>query len=283
MKYLALDIGGTIIKSAIISMTNNDKVQIIERNNCQFDQNDPLRAIKNCIDHYSEKDYEAVAISATGIINQAGIVIGTNGKINNYLNLDLQTTISKYTRRPVSVINDVNAIAYNELCNEKHQLSLIIALGTGIGGALIYNDQVITGANGSFAEIGQMWVNHQRFEELASTKALVQLANNKYSLNVNNGIELFALKSNQQFHQCIDEWLNNLVLGIGNCVYAYNPQKIIIAGGISSQTKILLPQIKEKITKALATNYTDKLEIIMTEQKNDAGMIGAVMYMRREG
>ncbi len=281
MNFLAIDIGGTSIKSAIINEQKH-KIHLTHQQETKFNNEDPQSSIINTLNKYKHDKFVSVCVSATGVINNKGIVCETNNKINGYLGLNIEALIYDFYQCECTVINDVNAIAYYILANRiKMTNTLVIALGTGIGGAYISENNILTGSNGAFAEIGQIPIEDRTFEELASTKALVQLAQNKYNLNFKNGRELFSCYSeNPQIQECVSEWCSFIAKGIRVCLYVYNPQEIIIAGGISAQAPILIPIIQKELIAICPKHYTNNLKLSAVAAKNDAGMIGAFHYQK---
>ncbi len=283
MKILAIDIGGTSIKSgiAVVDETNNTIISL--KNSTNFNSENPSSSIFHCIEKYVYVDYDYVAVSATGVIDNNGVVISTNGKISNYLNLDIKTLVETLTLKPTVVVNDVTAIGYAELDGfSADSINFIIALGTGIGGCLMYKNNILEGANGAFAEIGQIKIGNNTFEELASTKALIKLANTKYQLAVNSGIDFFEnYSSNISYQLCLDEWIGYLAKGVEQILYCYNPQTLVIAGGISEQCELIIPLLNSKLIH-MQPPYINSLTITAASQKNDAGLYGAVQKLRRE-
>ncbi len=283
MKILTLDIGGTSIKSGLAFVDDKNSILLSEKRMTKFDPEDPSSSIKKSIEKYELSEFSYVAISATGVINNAGIVVSTNGKINNYLGLDIKQLAESITNCQTIVINDLTAIGYAQLDYlSSDDITLLLALGTGIGGCLIYKGEILEGAAGAFAEVGQLQIGDAKFEELASTKALVNLAQSKYNLKVSNGIEFFEKLDNEQNAQdCFDEWILALSKGVKQLLYCYNPNRILLAGGISEQAKIIIPELK-KCLNDTSSVYIDSLDIEAVIQKNDAGLIGAVKKLRRD-
>lgn len=282
MKILTIDIGGTSIKSGVALVTSCDTI-IDQIKSTTFDSDNPSASIIQCINKYDFKEYGYIAVSATGVIDSNGIVIATNGQINNYLNLDIKSLVTNLTGKETIVINDVTAIGYAELDNvPSDSINLVLALGTGIGGCLIYKNQILEGARGAFCEVGQLVINNQRFEQLASTKALIELAKTKYKLPVKSGIEFFEnYQTNMAYDMCFDEWIMYLAQGIEQLLYCYNPDTVIIAGGISEQSDLIIPKLTAKL-KHLKTPYIGSLVITTALHKNDAGMYGAVKKLRSQ-
>ncbi len=281
MRILAIDIGGTSIKTAIAEVSGAS-ISLSNRSNTLVDETNMELSINNSLNKYANNEFDAVAISATGIISD-GIVIATNGKIEKYEGLNIKALASHKFGKKVVVCNDVNAIGYAEKPNlAEEKVHLVIALGTGIGGSLIYKDKLLTGSTGAFAEIGQLKINENTFEEIASTKALVKLANDKYFLKVDNGIHFFEILSESEIaNKCFSEWLDNLALGIEQLLYVYNPNTVILAGAISNQCQLIIPELYKRLSP-LKPVYTNDLIIKSAKQYNDAGLLGAVQKLRSE-
>ncbi len=285
MRVLSVDIGGTQIKTSIVEFTNNNYEQTKVKHT-SFNDQLPINSLREAIEKYNG-DYEYIGISATGIIDDNGTVIATNGKIKNYCGLNLKQEAQKIIEleKPIEVINDVNAIA-NMMSDEEiiEDYTLVIALGTGIGGALLYKGELLTGANYSFAELGQMNILGKKFEELASTKALINLARNQYKLPVKNGIDFFELiKVNHATAlMCLEEWTGYLASGIETCLYLYNPREIYIGGGISNEFKFFKKILSSKLRDNVNPHYLKNLKIHPMESNNLSGMIGVAKYVRRK-
>ncbi len=281
MKILTIDIGGTSIKTAV-AIIDKTMIKLATRNTTMVDKTNVKSSLIRALNNYNNANFDYVAISATGIISD-GIVVATNGKLGNYELLNLEKLVFDEFQKQVVICNDVNAISYAEKPNlNSDEIHLIIALGTGIGGALIYKDKVLSGSTGAFAEIGQLKINGKTFEELASTNALVEIANKKYNLKIASGIEFFKLlESNHKAQICLEEWLDNLALGLEQLLYVYNPNTIILAGAVSMQHNLIIPGLQTRLS-SLNQVYVKNLTIKVAREFNDAGLIGAVEKLRSE-
>ncbi|WOO86525.1 ROK family protein [Mollicutes bacterium LVI A0039] len=282
MQVLAIDIGGTSIKSAIAHIDGSE-IFLTNKKSTPFDNQNPSASITEAVHKYPTAAFEYVAVSATGVINKAGVVVGTNGMIENYLGLSIKGLVEQLTSKPAAVVNDVAAIGYAEVNNlAPEEIHLVIALGTGIGGTLIYKNNVLEGANGAFAEIGQIDIEGSKYEQLGSTKALVNLAKHKYNLNIDNGVEFFeGLSSQVDYQQCFEEWTQNIAKGLKQLIYCYNPHTIVLAGGVSVQADLIIPSLYKQL-EDMQSVYINNLKIKAAISCNDAGLIGAVQKLRRE-
>ncbi len=282
MKILAVDIGGTSIKTAIVNF-NSDQIELKDKQKTLFDNTNPRESIIKAVSKYQDEQYDYVGISATGIIDENGVVVASNGKIDNYCGLNLNQIITDNFSKPAKTINDVAAIGYAQLLHiTDDDIHLVVALGTGIGGSLIYKQQVIAGTSPAFAEIGQIQIGNKTYEELASTKALITSANVNYKIDVENGEQFFKLliAGDKLCAKCFDKWVEYIATGLQYCLYFYNPKSIILAGGVSEQDKLIIPRIYEHL-QSMQGVYINNLKITSAENKNDAGLIGAALNIRR--
>lgn len=171
----------------------------------------------------------------------------------------------------------------------------LITLGTGIGGGIISNNKLISGAHGSTGEFGHIKLypnsnvkcacgGYGCFESFASAKALV--ANAKSKLKFFEGetklkspispIDIFKLgdKEDALALLLIEDYCKHLAWGISIISSIFDPQAIIIGGGISNAGDILLQTIKRYYAK-FAYKPTINTEIKLTTLGNDSGMYGA--------
>lgn len=261
--YLMIDIGGTSIKSALYDELGK---YYFEHHQVSLDSQNIKRCIIHQLKIYQKyyKKISVVLVAATGVINNDGKVIAENGYIKNYLDLDIKHLVEKHCGINCQVINDVNALALNYL-NEDN--AFVLCIGTGVGGAMIINQKLLTGTHYSSGEIGQLKYKEASYETYASTNGLVDLAQSKYNLEINNGLEFFNLykaEINNACQLCLEEWICNLTYGIEMICHITDPKVIIIGGAIAKQKEILVPLIEKQLCLDLTSNKL-KFELIMIE------------------
>ena len=153
---------------------------------------------------------------------------------------------------------------------------LMMTVGTGIGGAIVMQKQLWRGPNYNAGEFGRMIMQDgQHYELLAATSALVRSAQ-KAGLDVNNGNEVFELydAKNKVAKQVVKNFYDYLAIGISNLVYAFNPQSIIIGGGITNRDTFI-DELKVELQKILHHSFYETVIIQRSYFKNDGGMLGA--------
>ncbi|HNZ49963.1 MAG TPA: ROK family protein [Bacilli bacterium] len=280
MNYLAFDIGGTYTKFAVI----NHNYQIIEQGEyptlAMLGKKQILKTSINKIKELKDShQIQGVAISSPGIIDyQNGIVSYANQLMPNYAGTNFAVEITQATDLRTTVENDVNCFALSETLNGNDNF-IMITIGTGIGGAIVFNNRIFHGINNSAGEFGQMVIDNQKWEDLASVKSLLEKAR-LFSLQVKNGEELFNLYDlkNIVAMNLIAEFYNNLAKGICNLAYLFNPSKIILGGGITKRKEAFLNELNVAVNRIVDPNYWGSTVLSIGRFMNDGGLIGALVH-----
>ncbi len=284
MKVLALDVGGTAIKSALIL-----DGQIIKASECSSDGKlgGPyvIGNIMNTIDSY--EDYEAIGISTAGQVDSnRGYIIYANDNIPNYTGTQLRDLIRKKYQKPVYVENDVNAAAIGEGCygaGRGENDFLCLTYGTGIGGAIIINKKLYKGSRGVAGEMGHM-ITHINglqctcgkqgcYEQYASTAALVKKSL-VYNEKLTDGLHIFheLENGNTKVKDIVDCWIAEIIWGLINIIHIFNPPCIVLGGGIMRQS-YLIQSINCKIKDKIMDNFKN-VRIVAAKLGNNAGVFG---------
>ena len=298
-KYLGVDIGGTSIKIASV----NKQGKIVDKVKEYQVKDYPLLVTTiNAIDDYlskiKDKKLQGIGISASGLIdNKKGVVVGQAGHVKNYTGSKIKETIEKRYKVKTSVINDAKAAALGEkwIGNaKKYSNSIVLTVGTGIGGGIIVDSKILNGASGFGGEVGHISIdihgekcycgNRGCFEYLASTKALIRNIENKTNYKNLDGKKVFELiqKQDKKILKIYDEWLYCLAQGIVSMIHIFNPEAVIISGGISVQKTLFIEPLKNKIKELGRKEFINNIEIKSAKLKNNAGLIGAVYNFLQE-
>ena len=280
MNILAIDIGGTMIKYGLVSSDG----KILSTNKIKTEASKGLNNILNKIDNifkrYKENNPVGIAVSGTGQINgMIGKVIGGNPIIPNWIGTNLVKILEDKYNLPIVLENDVNCVALGEKwVGAGKDLSNFICLtiGTGIGGGIILNNQLVRGENFVAGEFGHILIKKGEFEQFASTTALIRLVKERTEKTL-NGKEIFDLEKKEivEYQEVISEWIENLTDGLSSIVYCFNPANIILGGGVIEQGEPLINRIKNSLFKKISPQFKEKLNIIQAKLGNNAGMIGA--------
>lgn len=289
MRILAFDIGGTFVKYGLC----NENFEISEKSkfptNAQKGGQAIIENIINMIEQYDNID--RVAISTAGQVDSGnGIVVYSTGNIPYYTGMAVKSLIENRTGIKTFVENDVNSAAIGEAYfgaakGEKNFVCL--TLGTGVGGAIFLNGELFKGTNSSAGEIGHMIIHgggkqctcggEGCFECYASANALIK-AVNKVSPVELDAFQIFQKENIEkpEIRSEIDKWIDEIIIGLINVIYIFNPSTIVLGGGIMNEDYII-ELIDRKIYNRLMDSFKN-VRIVRSKLGNDAGMIGAA-YM----
>lgn len=285
MKILAFDIGGTYIKYAVI----NEKFEILEKNKFPTNAHEGgqviIKRVIEVIESYEGID--RVAISTAGQVDsEHGIVVYSTGNIPYYTGMMVKSLVENKTGIPTYVENDVNAAALGEAkfgAAKGESDFICLTLGTGIGGAIYLDNKLFKGSGSSAGELGHMIIHaggkqctcggEGCFECYGSANALIK-AVNKVSDEELDAFQIFQKEymNRPEIRFEIDKWIDEIITGLINIIYIFNPPLIVLGGGIMNEDYII-ELIDRKIYNKLMDNYRN-VKIVRTQMGNDSALLG---------
>ncbi|MCC8072975.1 MAG: ROK family protein [Clostridiales bacterium] len=285
MKILAFDIGGTNIKYAFC----DENFVLSDKKTIPTEAHLGGQHLVNKIISIIEEndDIDRVAVSTAGQVDSKnGIVVYSTGNIPYYTGMMIKKIIENKTGIPTYVENDVNAFAAGEAkfgAGKGKSDFLCLTYGTGIGGALYLDNKLYKGMGSSAGEFGHM-ITHAGgkqctcggegcYECYASTKALVESVNKANSTNLNS-FEIFEKENFEkpEIRSVIDKWIDEMIIGLINIIYIFNPPLIILGGGIMNEDYVI-DLIDRKIYNILMDNFRD-VNIVRSKLGSDAALLG---------
>ena len=294
---IGVDLGGSHIGIGIV----NEKGYVIEKSERRIMQKD-RKDIKNIIENYMVEKIKDII--ETSEITEIGIAIpGTtaNGKVIKSVNLGLKNysivqRLEQKINLPIKIANDCRcaAIAENKYgALKKYSREVFITLGTGIGGAVIINDKPLDTGEYPGCEFGHMVIQKNGlqcncgkkgcFEKYGSMKAFKDNLRKELGLDEKTrGQDLLDIirkdQENPKIKKAINEYIENLSLGISNIINIFEPEVIGIGGSFVYFSDVLLDKLKENLLqKEYLFNQRKKINIVQAILGNDAGIIGSTM------
>lgn len=286
MRILTFDIGGTNIKYALC----NEAFELSEMHTIPTEASKGgqhiIEKVIAIIESYEQLD--RIAVSTAGQVDSTnGIVVYSTGSIPYYTGMMVKKIIENKTGILTYVENDVNAAALGEAhfgAGKGKSDFLCLTYGSGIGGAIYLNHKLYKGAASSAAEFGHM-ITHANgrectcggkgcYECYASTKALIE-AVNQVADEPLDGFTIFEKQNitNPKIRAIVDDWIDEMILGLINLIYIFNPSLVILGGGVLNEDYII-DLIDRKIYKQLMENYTN-VNIVRSRLGNTAALLGA--------
>lgn len=304
-KYIGIDIGGTAVKAGIIDSGGKIIDKITKKANINNYQTPLLEIVKDtAAEIYQlalEKDFKikGAGISAAGQIDsQTGVVIGDNGHIPDWKGSNLKKAVKSVTGLNAAAANDANCAALAEkwIGNGRDYDNLIVyTIGTGIGAGIIVDGKMLSGSRGIAGELGHMIIKEQGrkcscgnqgcFEQYGSITALVReikakkiIAKKDTAGGELNGRIIFAeaKAGNKKVQQCLKKFARHHAAAVISLLHIFNPEAVIIGGGVSAQKEYLIDPIAKIVSKKAMPAYLEGFSLKTAALENEAGMIGAV-------
>ena len=302
-QYLAIDIGGTSVKLGLVDETGGILAKAEESVSFDGWQTPILTTVLAAAERFltargeDPRALEGIGVSATGQINShTGVVAGTCGNLPNYIGAPIKAELEKTFGLPVTVANDANCMTLGEVWvggAQGYTDVIGVTLGTGVGGGILTGGRLLEGARGLGGELGHYRTHALDgvdctcgakgcWERYAATTALVRAAQEKDPA-WKDGRAIFAAAEadNETVLALLDAWTDEIAQGLAGMVHIFNPQLILIGGGVSAQQKLLIEPIAEKVKASVMPAFAEGLEIRAAQLHNDAGMVGAVYYFRQ--
>ena len=312
--YIGIDLGGTKIAVGLV----NENGEIIAKKSTPTLRERGYKEIVKDMAELSksvikESGYDISNVKAVGIgcpgttDSERGLVLYSNNIVMH--NVPLAEEFRKYLDLPVTLINDADAAAYGEYraIGKKMHSFLFVTLGTGVGGGIIINDKIFDGFNHSGGEIGHMAIvldgkqctcgRKGCFEQYASVTALGEQTREKMKKCPDSLMHDWVKKrgrvSGRTAFECAkrgdkaakevkEQYIKYIAEGVSNLVNIFQPEMLVIGGGISKEGDELLTPIKKIVYENDYNKDGQKTEIKIAELFNDAGIIGAAMAVAIE-
>lgn len=279
MKVLCFDIGGTDIKYGVIENEVFLLKGSIPTNYALGQESISNRIIDLTRELMKKHTFDGVGISCAGCVDfdYGKIIVGPEN-IKEFDGWDFEQLFMENFGLKVVADNDVNCFGVAEGTSgaaKKFSNYLTMTVGTGIGGAIVIHGEMWRGLNFKASEFGRMLLEGGRYENLASVTALIRMARLK-GLKVGSGLDVFNLydQKDPTAIEVVTTFYHNLALGIANLTYIFNPEAIVIGGGISNR-KSFSTELKRELKKIMVPSFYETVKIFNAQYQNDGGMMGA--------
>ena len=298
MNYLAIDIGGTFIKYAVIT----ESAEIISKGKKPTDTENLdvfLDTLEEIYRENEESNPAGVAISMAGVLDVDSGYAYNGGGVRCIQNLEIVNILEERLKVPVTIENDAKAAALAEVW--KGNLSdvrdgIVIVIGTAIGGAVIIDRKVLRGKNlmageFSYISIGEpgkpswtdIWGN------TGGARGLIQMTAAKKGLDPESldGVAVFEMVNggDAEARAALREYTDLLAQQIMNLQVVINPERFVVGGGISCQP-VLFEELSKSVQVISDTFFGNVPvpDIMPCRFFNDSNLIGALYaHLTRRG
>ena len=289
MNIVGIDIGGTTIKADLYQSGGrslNEFREVTTEIDFEKKTNQILEQVCQLIAFYQEQfELDGVAISSAGVVDsQAGKISYAGYTIPGYIGTDFRSRILKEFGLPIAIENDVNCAALGEAwlgAAKGHASAVMITVGTGIGGGIIYDGKIVNGSTYTAGEVGYLPMEDgQDWQSLASTTALLALYRQKTGQQGHTGRSFFAAidQGDKLAQETLDIFLGRLAKGLLTLSYILNPEVLIIGGGILARSELILPRLESLMKQQVVDPRFLPRELVAAALGNEAGRLGAVRH-----
>ena len=229
-----------------------------------------------------------VAFSTLGIIDpHEGRLVGAVEAIAGYFGQSPKASFERAFQLPVVVENDGNCVALAEgwtgaAAGLKHYLAL--TLGTGIGGGIVIDGRLYRGAHGAAGEWGYMQVDGKVWEDHASPRGLAAAAEAARPGCGFDAEAVFAARDagDAQMAAVVAAWFALLATGLANLLFAFNPSRVVIGGGITARGDAFVQELRAELHLRLRPEFHRMCDIALASAGNQAGLLGAARLWHAE-
>ena len=309
-KFIGIDLGGTSVKLAILTAEGDIKQKCTIPTNINDEGAhivpDIVASIKHHLDLYkmTADDFQGIGMGSPGAVDREA------GTVEGAFNLNWKTlqpvreVIEREIGIPIFIDNDANVAALGEKwrgAGADDRDVVFVTLGTGVGGGIIAEGNLIHGTAGSGGEIGHMTVEPGGFdctcgkkgclETVASATGVVKLArkhaeeyagNAQLKFIIDDGQEItskmifdLAKEGDELAVLVVDRAAYYLGLACSHIGNLLNPAYIVIGGGVSAAGEYLLEQVRTYFADFTFPNVKKTTHIKLAALGNDAGIVGA--------
>jgi glucokinase len=310
---LGIDLGGTKILTAVANAEGN---MLARDHSITPAREGPPAVIQSILESASRAleqaqitaaDLAAIGVGAPGLSNPETGILFTSPNLPDWKDVPLRDIIERELGKKTFLINDANAAALGELffgAGRGAKDFIYITLSTGIGGGIIIDGKIYTGSIGTAGELGHMTIddkgplckcgNRGCWETLASGTALARDARQRIEegsktsiLDYADGdpakvtaevIHQAAREGDRLAKECIISTGYYVGVGLANLVNIFNPEVIVIGGGLSNIGDMLLePAFEEARRRAFQPSY-QAVRFARAELGRNSGVLGAAAF-----
>ena len=280
MAILVFDMGGSAVKYGVWSQDSLVSKGKFSTPNTWEEMKAQLQQVRTSVN----EEIEGVGISAPGAVNAQERRIDGISAIPYIHGFDIYSELEAVFGVPVTIENDANCAGMAEFyqgAGKEFQQAAFVVIGTGVGGTLFQNGELVRGAHLYGGEFGLMILDQGKtFSQLGTA---VQMAW-RYCDRI--GVDRATITGEEVFQRAedgdaiaieeVNKFYRYLAQGLFSIQFAFDPEVIIIGGGVSAK-KGLLQEVDQRLKKMLADQaLNDFVPLIkLCDYRNDANLVGA--------
>lgn len=298
---LGIDLGGTAIKYGICSAEGKILTEAVRptaaTSPVEHIIRDLVAAAKEALDFANQNKLpiHSIGVGTPGSVNvPTGFLNGGTPNFEHWKNVPIKELMEAQLPVPVFVDNDANVMIYGEFmfgAGRGYKDVVGVTLGTGIGGGVIINGEIFRGSYYAGAELGHMSINYDGercrcggigcWEVYASATAMIRNYNSLSPENpVKNSRQIFEKYAEDEAtaQQVVELEAKLAGVGIANLLNIFNPEVLIVGGGISEAGEWFIEKISHHALNRAMPAASVNTKIVSAQLGNSAGWLGAGIF-----
>lgn len=302
-KYVVgVDLGGTKIYTALVNLDGEIIEEITIKTEAEKGEkvvlDNILKTIDKVLENVDKEEVKAIGIGSPGPLDiEKGLIVYTPNL--PFKNFELVKPIRERYNIPTYLDNDANVATLSEFmfgAGKGSKNMVYVTVSTGVGGGAILNGNIYRGRTANALEIGHITVmkggprcgcgNTGCVEALASGTAIMKRAKEALDSKVETSLrnydnvtakEVFleAERGDKVSQEILNDALSYLGIGIANIANSFDPDKIVIGGGVSEAGKIVFDKIDEEMQRRCLTTIYNHCKVEKALLGGKAGVLGA--------
>lgn len=305
MKAIAVDLGGTNIKAAIVDKEKGIIEQTSTPTYADLGRDHLLDRIGSTITDLAKRhDVIGIGMGLPGMVNLDQTIVRNPPNLPGWETVHAAEEISRRTDLVCRIENDANIAALGSLhfgVGKKFENFIIITLGTGVGGGIIINKKLYKGSMGMAGELGHVILDYhgplsnsvtrgtveaylgQRFLSRFATDLILQQTNNPLYKKFHRDFDKLepvdltnaANKGNELAIEILRKSGERLGYAIINYTHMMDIRKYVLSGGVSRAGDWLFEPAREIVKKHMMLPFQEELELVYEDLGNDSALLGA--------
>ena len=310
MYYIGIDLGGTNIAVGLVSENGSIVAKTETPTLASRPYPELVKDMADCARKVmkeagvTEEEIHSIGLGIPGIADKEGVVIFCTNL--GWRNVPIRAELQKYIAKPVFIDNDATVAGWAEFqagVSRGTSSSVFLTLGTGLGGGIVMGGKIWAGAHGAGSEMGHLIIEVDGVpctcgkrgcaERYCSATAIIRMAREACADapncaimravegdmdKINAKVVFDAAKEGDSVAvQVFNRFIKYLTIVINNVISSFDPDMIILGGGVSRAGDFLLDAVKAELPNYLFYPTLKQPELRIASLGNDAGIIGAAL------
>lgn len=287
--YIGIDLGGTNVRCALVSENGLVLKVVKEPSEAHLGPQACFEKICRMIEQLDYKSASGIGIGVPGPVDTINQWMVMSSNLPGFEKFPFSAKLTAKYNLPTYMDNDANVAGLAEaLVGAGKDLPIVfyVTISTGIGGALVINKKLVSGAHGYAGEIGNIIIDPARekinhlnagaVENQASGTGMVYRARKIFD-NINHAGDLFDLykQKNSEAIKLVESCVQDIATAFANIAHVVDPNIFVVGGGVMKSKDILLPLLEKYYNEKV---HVGMKNISIVEAKlEEPGIVGAAM------